>query len=197
MLICILCISTFASSGLFVIQSMDDFWRMYNTAQSGSFSFDVDLRCDLNFSNQERKMERPLGQTSEKTSFNAYNGVFEGNNHTIFGLIMTLPYQKSSDAAFFYALESATIRNLRFDSSCVFDGAWSGALAVKSYPTFSVVIENVHTSATVRSGGTAGGLIAHVCSLDITFESCSNNGDISVTTQPGKQFGELVALLGG
>ena len=100
MLICILCISTFASSGLFVIQSMDDFWRMYDTAQSESFSFDVDLRCDLHFSNHERKMERPLGQTNEKT-FNAYNGVFEGNNHTIFGLNMTLPYQISSDAAFF------------------------------------------------------------------------------------------------
>ena len=185
LLICALCVSTLALTNPFVIQTMDDFWMMYDTAESGSFSFDVDLRCDLHFSNHERKMEHPLGQTSEKTSFNAYNGVFEGNNHTIFGLNMTLPYQISSDAAFFYALESATIRNLRFDSSCVFDGAWSGSLAVKSYPLFSVVIENVHTSATVRSGGTAGGLIAHVCSLDITFESCSNNGDISVTTQPG------------
>ena len=62
---------------------MDDFWMMYETAQSDSFSFDVVLRRDLDFSNQERKMEHPLGHVMD-ISFNAYNGVFEGNNHTIF-----------------------------------------------------------------------------------------------------------------
>ena len=184
-LICTLCVSTLALTNPFVIQSMGDFWTMYDTAQSASFSFDVDLRCDLHFSNHERQMERPLGQGFDKIKIpNAYNGVFEGNNHTIFGLNMTLPYQPSSDAAFFGLLGNATIRNLRFDPSCVFDGAWSGSLAVKTHSKSSVVIENVHSSATVRSGGTAGGLIAYVGSLDITFESCSNNGDISVTTQP-------------
>ena len=106
---------------------------------------------------------------------------------------MTNPHQTSSDAAFFYMLGNATIRNLRFDSSCVFDGAWSGALAVKTDSKSSVVIENIHTSATVRSGGNAGGLIANADSLDMTFESCSNNGEISVVTQ----FGILLQAVGG
>ena len=82
-------------------------------------------------------------------------------------------------------LGNATIRNLRFDSSCVFDGAWSSALTVKTDSKSSVVIENVHSSATVRSGGIAGGLIVYVNSLDGIFDSCSNNGDITVTTQHG------------
>ena len=160
---------------------------MYDAAQSGSFSFDVDLWCDLNFSAQERKMEHPLGQNASDMSAYPYCGTFNGNGHTISGLNMSVKYGSSSDAGFFYALGNAVIRDLHFDETCAFDGVWAGALAVKIRDATDVIIINVSSAATVRSGSVAGGLI---CAIDettssrtVVFESCTNSGNVSVVTQ--------------
>ena len=58
----ILCFSAWGIDSLYVINNMDDFWLMYEKANNGEFSFDVDLQCDLNFSQQPRRMEHPFGQ---------------------------------------------------------------------------------------------------------------------------------------
>ena len=169
---------------------------MYNTAQNGTFSFNVDLQCDLNFSSQIRRMEYPLGQASAKV-FYSYHGVFEGNNHTVSGLRIILPHKVASDAGFFYALGSATIRNLRFDSSCVFSGAWAGALAVKTGASSYIRIENIHGEAAVASGGTAGGLIGLINSPHVVLESCSNSGNIFVTKDSSLTLHGVGGIVGG
>ena len=173
-----------------LIQSINDFWDLYDSAQRGSFSVDVDLLCDLNFSGQARKMEHPLGQSADTVNIFSYSGTFNGNGHTISGINMTLEYTDGSDAGFFYALDNAIIRDLHFDSSCVFDGAWAGALAVKTWCADGAHVINVSSAATVRSGSAAGGLIgALVCtssSSDVTFELCTNTGSVSVVTQKSR-----------
>ena len=176
--LCALCTSTVAINNPHVINSMDDFWVMYDSANNGTFSFDVDLRCDLNFSNQTRSFENPLGyKASDETP---YNGVFDGHNHAIFGLTIVQSKYPSS-AAFFASIGNATIRNLRFDSSCLFDGAWAGALACQTDSGSYVHLVNVHNAATVRGVGSAGGLIGWAFSRQVIMESCTNAGYVTTS----------------
>ena len=163
---------------------MDDFWRFYDSSRV-SLSFDVNLFCDLNFTAESHKMEHPLGL--DTLVGNMYSGAFNGNGHTISGLNMTLESSNDSYAGFFYALGNATVRDLHFDSSCVFDGTWAGALAAYIMCADGTYIFNVSSAATVRSSGVAGGLIGSIeCTsspTNVTFESCTNTGSISVVNR--------------
>ena len=173
---------------------MDDFWRIYEEAQSEKFSFDCDINllCDLDFTKETtRTMELPLGQIGKLKS-NSYKGNFNGNGHTISGLKINVLHAQNSDAGFFHSIEGGAVRDLYFDETCSFNGSWAGSLAAKVIG--SVSIYNVSTRAVVQ-GGVAGGIVGFVDYGSLVFDSCYAGGSVTASTNEeieGRSAGGLI-----
>lgn len=86
-----------------------------------------------------------------------------------------------NNAGLFCELNNATIENLVFDPSCVFNGNSVGALAV--IVTGSLTIKNVTNQAEINGQTKVGGLISFVSGLkrgdSLLFENCTNEGNVS------------------
>ena len=112
----------------------------------------------------------------------SYTGVFEGNGHTIKGLVMnTMGNQGLTRAGVFCGLEGANFENLVFDSSCSFSGYFAGALGVSL--TGSLTATNVTNKAAVSGSYGVGGFVGTVQRVgqivEVTFKGCVNDGNIT------------------
>lgn len=180
--LCAFCLGALICADDVEIYNMSNFKQFYGDFLDEGRTFErVYLKCDLNFTDQEWKMERPLGQSiSNPTDVRPFNGTFNGNGHTVSGLNMTL---EDSDAGFFHSITGGAVSNLHFDESCFFSGVQAGSLAAKV--SGNTTITNVSSQATVLGEAVSGGIVGFVNQgTNVVFDSCHANGNI--TTDPDK-----------
>jgi len=163
-------------SEYFAIHNMADFEHFNQSVIcDGAPMNEVDLFCDLDFNSYNDFI--PI------CNKNTFSGTFRGHNYTIKNLVIKRDDGKaSSDAGFFFSLSNANVSDLNFDETCYFHGSWAGALAAKTQSS-AVNIKNVNNSGRVIGVGAAGGIIGCLWSGNskhAIFESCNNDGNISV-----------------
>ena len=178
--LCAFCLGALICADDVEIYNMSNFKQFYGDFLDEGRTFErVYLKCDLNFTDQEWKMERPLGQNiSNSSDVRSFNGTFYGNGHTVSGLTMTL---EDSDAGFFHSITGGAVSNLHFDESCFFSGVQAGSLAAKV--SGNTNITNVSSQATVSGEAVSGGIVGFVNQgTNVVFDSCHANGNITTYT---------------
>ena len=142
-------------------------------------------------------MTFPLGGKANGACV-TYNGVFNGNGHTIKGLVMDNKEKTSySNAGLFCMLGNATVNDLVIDGSCSFAGNSAGALAVEV--SGSVNLRGVTNRASVTGVSNAGGLIGLIqktSQATLLLEGCVNYGSVSGTNgATQKRAGGMVGFV--
>ena len=104
----------------FEVTSAQQLIKLLNISEANHFDASITLLDDLDFS--DSALTLPFGVSSDGFCV-SYTGVFEGNGHTIKGLVMN----KMGNPIFLFAglfcdLKGATFENLVIDSSCSFTG---------------------------------------------------------------------------
>ena len=143
------------------INSLEDFMHYYNTlTQEGYFYSDkIILNTDLDLSSLD--CFEPLYTTSH------FQGVFDGNNHTISGLKIDV---SDTNGGFFANTNGATIKNVTFED-CDVTSSFSAGVVI-GYAK-STVIENCHVkSSQVYGKNEYAALITGGCS-ESAIENCS------------------------
>ena len=161
--------------------------ELLDLSKPNNFNANITLLNDLDFS--DSPLIAPFGGSSIPDKRVSYTGVFEGNGHTIKGLVMSnKDNQDCPLAGLFYAFENATVQNLVIDSSCSFSGYYAGALSVLLKGSSTVI--NVTNKADVSGELDVGGFVGAVRGLnngnDVAFKDCVNDGNV---TGPGKVGG--------
>lgn len=122
-----------------------------------------------------------LNDGSTKLTSRCWNGVLEGNGHTISGLYVDDP---ENDAGLFYEIWHAEIRNVVFADCCLRAGAYAGTAAGKM---LNSVISNVTIESSVTVSGTeeayhVGGIVGHAerrsSGQKLEISGCVNKGTI-------------------
>ena len=104
----------------FEVTSAQQLIKLLNISEANHFDANITLLDDLDFS--DSALTLPFGVSSDGSCV-SYTGVFEGNGHTIKGLVMdNTENQEYDNAGLFCALGNATFENLVIDSSCSFTG---------------------------------------------------------------------------
>ena len=135
------------------IGSTEQFLQWASRATSYGFENEnAQLTSDIYL--DETKLEQPIGGTTH-----SFKGVFEGNNHTIYGLTLEC---SEPTCGLFYQLDGATVRNLFFaGTSSVVSTSLEGYAGILTGKTVgSVTIQNVHNWATPRQVSIASFLTA-------------------------------------
>ena len=162
------------------ITCAEDLIKIFDTATGSSVDDDIELVSDLDFSNANLTI--PLGVNPNGICV-TYNGVFHGNGHSIYGLIINNS-KRYEHSGLFCGLENATIENIRFDSSCSFS-ANKNAGALGAWAKGSLHLKNVINNASINGGCCGvGGLIGQMevrNDRDAVFslEGCINEGNIT------------------
>ena len=140
----------------FEVTSAQQLIKLLNVSEANHFDASITLLDDLDFS--DSALTLPFGASSDGSCV-SYTGVFEGNGHTIKGLVMNnKDNQDFNKAGLFCGLENATFATLVIDSSCSFTGSsYAGALSVTL--TGSLTATNVTNKADVSGDQGVGGLI--------------------------------------
>lgn len=153
------------------VEGYKDFVEKVNNGQS---NINAKLTDDLNFSGHTDI--EPIG-----TKDNGYNGVFEGNGHTISNLHIS----KTSDnvGMFGYLAGQAQIRNLVIDTSCKINGnnyvGFIGAIGDEKYPDF-IIIENIINNGNVSGNDNVGGIYGgRIKDTHVIVNNCASTGTIS------------------
>ena len=129
----------------FEVTSAQQLIKVLNISEANNFDANITLLDDLDFSDTAPTL--PFGVSSDGSCV-SYTGVFEGNGHTIKGLVMNnKDNQGYRNAGLFCGLENATFENLAIDSSCSFTGYSAGALSVSLAGSLNVT--NVTNKAAV------------------------------------------------
>ena len=166
--------------------------ELLNISEANNFDANIVLLDDLDFS--DSALTAPFGFTSDQTCV-SYTGVFEGNGHTIKGLVMNnKDNQDYNKAGLFCGLENATFANLVIDSSCSFTGSsYAGALTVSLRGSLTVI--NVTNKADVSAGDGCGGFVGMIQGLnqrvEVAFKDSVNNGEINGRVNTGGFIGEV------
>ena len=163
----------------FEVTSAQQLIKLLNISEANHFDANIVLLDDLDFS--DSPLTLPFGVSSDGSCM-SYTGVFEGNGHTIKGLIMdNKDKQEYNKAGLFCGLEGAVFENLVIDSSCSFGGISVGALSASL--TGSLTATNVTNKAAVSGNSGVGGFVGIIESikqrLDVTFKECVNDGKIT------------------
>ena len=165
----------------FEVTSAQQLIKVLNISEANHFDANITLLDDLDFS--DSALTLPFGASSDGSCV-SYTGVFEGNGHSIKGLVMNnKDNQGCCDAGLFCGLEKATFENLVIDSSCSFTAfSYAGALSVSL--AGSLTATNVTNKAAVNGGNVcSGGFIGFIAGLnqrtDVKFKDCVNDGKIT------------------
>ena len=163
----------------FEVTSAQQLIKLLNISEANNFDANITLLDDLDFS--DSALTLPFGFSSDQTCV-SYSGVFEGNGHTIKGLVMNnRNNQDCPVAGLFCELEGATFENLVIDSSCSFSGLTVGALCVML--TGSLTATNVTNKADVSGSEGVGSFVGMIRGLnqrvEVAFKDSVNNGEIN------------------
>ena len=144
------------------------------------------------------KLEYPLGVIKGENC-KAFEGIFNGNNHSIGGIDMkTENMEWFTSAGLFCELRNATIRDLIIDNNNTFNGSWSGALSCRVSGSLTLV--NVQNHAFVTGREITGGFIGRVESVQsavLSFENCLNNGTVEKTQSQQHGCGGFIGDISG
>ena len=112
---------------VFEVKTVEQLINAFDYDHERTITVDFVLLSDIDFS--QSRITQPLGTLSNSKCV-TFNGVFNGNGHSIKGLRMN--YDGYVNVGLFCSLENATIENLVIDSSCSFTGYNAGALSAIS-----------------------------------------------------------------
>ena len=170
---CSLSIGVFAVQGnanpdIITLNSVEDVNNVgSNLAKGMSYAGKtVSLGKDIDLSGKDWT---PIGSKEDKIYF---DGIFDGNGHTIKGLSIS----EGKYAAFIGAAKNATIKNLTVEGEV--SGADVGGIVARVEG--NTVIENCTNKVKITSSTKAGGVACIVTNSGITkFINCRNEADIS------------------
>ena len=155
------------------VYSANDLIEVFSSA-TGTIYYDIALLHDIDFSSG---LSLPLG-VSNGTCV-AYSGTFQGNGHSIKGLVMNNTGRDGfQHAGLFCKLASAVIMNLVIDSSCAFVGKNVGALSVAASGSLRV-INTTNMAQTVGEYSVGGFIGALEHGSTVQFDDCHNQGHVS------------------
>ena len=180
----------------FEVTSAQQLIKVLNISEANNFDAIIALLDDLDFS--DSVLTAPFGYSSDGSCV-SYTGVFEGNGHTIKGLVMNNKDNQDCDiVGLFCALENAVFENLVIDSSCSFTGSSAGALSVSL--AGSLTVTNVTNKADVSGSYGVGGFVGMVERLnqgaEVKFKDCVNDGSISRSMMVGGFVGGIQSNIG-
>ena len=175
----------------FEVTSAQQLIKLLDISKANHFDANITLLDDLDFS--DSPLTLPFGVSSDGSCV-PYTGVFEGNGHTIKGLVMNNEdNQGYNKAGLFCAMENATFENLVIDSSCSFTASSAGALSVSL--TGSLTATNVTNKADVSGNEGVGGFVGMISHISqeagVTLKDCVNDGKITGRYNLGGFVGEV------
>lgn len=190
--ILVLCFCNTANA--FTVHNTNDFKNLASAMSQVGFTEDIILETDLLLTAGTGFTFAPLGVTTEGIC-QPFGRRFEGNGHAISIFIQQSSSQPFPHAGLFCGLSGATVQNLIFGQSSVFQGEHAGALTATI--SGSATIVNVTNIGTVIGNENTGGLVGAVEGVGqetILFEGCANHGDI---TGSGFNTAGLIGLVAG
>lgn len=154
------------TEGKFLIGSVED-WK--------EFAAQVSTKPDLN-----AVMTADVDLGDEQTKIGTYNGVFDGQGHTL-----TVHLTGGSDIAPFVTISNAQIKNLHVDGTITITGMHGSGIA--SYVNGNSTIENCHSSVIITTSRSSdfdgGGFIGRVNSgNNVSFTNCLFDGQLLTTS---------------
>lgn len=168
------------------VNTSEELIKLFSSAKGTTLNTTITLLDDLDFSHSN--LTFPLGTFSNGACI-SYSGVFQGNGHSIKGLVMNNQDNAGyRHAGLFCKLENATISSLVIDSSCSFTGYYAGALGVRA--SRSLHITMVSNMAQVFGEENAGGFVG---SLEqggsVLFDNCHNQRGVTGSSHAGGFIG--------
>lgn len=130
-----------------------------------------------------------LRPTNILTYLFEFDGIFDGQGHTISGLyIEGNPQNNMAYACFINKLSNATVRNVRIVNSCfATEGNYAGLFGTAQG---NVTIENVFADVIVRSAKYAGGILTQInTSSTVTMKNVVFAGSVSSSSVAGGILG--------
>lgn len=132
----------------------------------------------------------PIGNST-----NRFRGIFDGQGHTISGLMVEMASDEQGAGLFGTVHNNAIIRNVIVDSSCSFtntkDGGAAGIVGLLNtgWNWSEVLIENCASYASVNANKHAGGILGRVITTDkdgglgvnVYVNNCYSMGTITAT----------------
>lgn len=157
-----------------------------------------------------------IGAFASETEYTAFQGVLDGDGHTISGLYLTFAQDITNYLALFRVTEDAEIRNLGIQDSYVYAGAYLSNLVgraintriincfvvgstVKGWGSNSAPlvaqamgttkIQNCYTQCTVAVKNDAGAIVGRIGNGDVNeviVENCYTTSSVTTNTSAGK-----------
>lgn len=132
---------------------------------NGETNLDIKLMNDIDLGGSEENQWTPIGN-----SYTPFNGVFDGNGHTISGLYINKP-EENNRGLFGYVGSGSTIKNLAVD------GSVTGYQNIGGIAGFNEgIVENCNFAGDVSGNGYAGGIAGR--NISGTIKGCYNNGTV-------------------
>ncbi|MDR1905520.1 MAG: hypothetical protein LBQ27_01190, partial [Clostridiales bacterium] len=130
----------------------------------------IKLMDDIDLSAYGAAFDGGMGWTLIGNTLNSFDGLFDGNNHTVSNLYINHPNEESI-GLFGFIGWSGEVKNLGITSGSVSDGLYVGGIAGYNYGT----IENCYNTGDVSGNNYVGGIAG--VNYD-TIENCYNTGDV-------------------
>ena len=179
-------------SAFVIIRNASDWTTFKDLVEAAKGQYWVDARLEADISLSGNKC------IAGYTGNYPYRGTFDGNGHTI-----TLDISDSAPrTGLFSHVSNATFRNLKLKGTVSASEMWEGSLIGQIDDASSVLIENCHSSVTVKNSregdATMGGFVGYIaatnsnltirnCRFDGSFEGAkchSNGGFVGWTNSP-------------
>lgn len=141
----------------------------FNSTFNGYQGKYIRLDADINVSQIMGTM------TAESTQGNAFQGTFDGNNHSITATISDTEHQGT--APFCY-INNATIKNL-IANGTIEAGSKQHAAALVGFANGTSRIENCKVTASVSGGTHIGGILGHSLNSNVTISGCLFSGTMT------------------
>ena len=171
------------------VDSAQKLIEVFEASSGNVVEKDIVLLDDLDFS--ESGLNHPLGVGSNGECV-AYSGQFQGNGHSIKGLVMNNENNEGyKGAGLFCNLKDAAFDGLVLDESCSFNGTMAGGLSV--LVSGPLTITNSRIKAAVSGVDQVGGFIGIVefNNTEIVFENCVSEGNVTGNCYIGGFIGHV------
>ena len=159
-------------SSYIIIRSAEDWSKFVTMVEEAANGNDVDALLDADISLSGYK------SIAGYSGNYAYRGTFDGNGHTI-----TLDISDNAPrTGLFSHVGNATFRNLNLKGTVSSPEPWMGSLIGQIDSESSVLIENCHSSVTLKSSrdgdATMGGFVGYIAATNsnLTFRNCKFDG---------------------
>ncbi len=137
-----------------------------NVSANAVLTADVDL---------EEREWIPIGYYTYSNQLNVYSGKFDGQNHTICGLVIT-EYAPGEMTGLFGKVNGGTLENFSVKGSITSSGDFVGG--VVGYALNGTIVKNISSKVDVNGVNDVGGIAGK---NEGTIENCCNLGSVSGT----------------